>query len=130
MEDHPDKFVVIFAGYTNEMKQMLDTNPGFRSRIKEYVFFPDYDANDLREIAIVMAGQKGFVIEADAFDNFDRRMEKERKLSSWGNGRTVRNVIEESINNHAYNFENGNIDKQNKFKLMDCDVSVELPKRI
>lgn len=130
MEDHPDKFIVIFAGYTNEMKQMLDTNPGFRSRIKEYVFFPDYDANDLREIAIVMAGQKGFVIEADAFDNFDRRMEKERKLSSWGNGRTVRNVIEESINNHAYNFENGNIDKQNKFKLMDCDVSVELPKRI
>lgn len=130
MEDHPDKFVAIFAGYTNEMKQMLDTNPGFRSRIKEYVFFPDYDSGDLREIAISIAGQKGFCIDSEAISNFDMRIEKEKKLPSWGNGRTVRNVIEESINNHAYNYESGIIDKNDKYKLLDCDVSVNLPKRI
>lgn len=130
MEDNADKFVVIFAGYTNDMKKMLDTNSGLRSRIKEYIYFPDYDISDLRLIAIMIAGEKGFSISAEAFDNFDLRMAEERKQVSWGNGRTVRNVIEESINTHAYNFTAGSVEKKDSFKLLDCDISIKLPKRI
>lgn len=130
MEDRPDDFVAIFAGYTDEMQQMLNTNPGFRSRIKEYVYFPDYDAGDLREIAITMAGNKGFSISADAFFNFDRRMQIEHSIPSWGNARTVRNVIEESINNHAYNYESGIHDKKDKYILTEEDIEINPPKRI
>lgn len=130
MEDHPDKFVAIFAGYTDEMKEMLDTNPGFRSRIKEYIFFPDYDAADLREIAIKMAGEKGFAISAEGFQNFDARMVHERKFSSWGNGRTVRNVVEESVNNHAFNYEQGLVSKNDKYTLTEADIEKVPPKRI
>ena len=43
MEDNRDKFILIIAGYTNEMKMLIDQNPGFESRIKEYLDFPDYD---------------------------------------------------------------------------------------
>lgn len=130
MEDHPDKFVAIFAGYTDEMREMLDTNPGFRSRIKEYIQFPDYEAADLREIAIKMAGEKGFAINAEAFQNFDHRMVQEKKLSSWGNGRTVRNVIEEAVNNHAFNYEQGLVSKSDKYTLTEADIDRVPPKRI
>lgn len=130
MEDNPNKYIVIFAGYTNEMKKMLDANPGFRSRIKNYIFFPDYNMVELREIAIFMAGNKGFSISPEAFYNFDKRIEAEMKLSSWGNGRTVRNIIEESINNHAYNYENGSIANDKKYIISEEDINPVPPKRI
>lgn len=42
MEDNKERFVCILAGYTKEMDKMLDSNTGFKSRIKEYINFPDY----------------------------------------------------------------------------------------
>ena len=36
MEDYRGRFVLIMAGYTNEMRVLLESNPGFESRIKEY----------------------------------------------------------------------------------------------
>ena len=121
MEDNRDKFVCILAGYKGEMKDLLDVNPGFRSRIKTYIEFPDYNETDLRDIALNMANQKGFVIDSEGIDAILIRLAKERELDTWGNARTVRNVLEESINNHALRVVNEG--EKDRYTLKAEDIS-------
>ena len=47
MEDNRDKFILILAGYTNEMKDLIRSNTGFASRVKEYLDFPDYNEQEM-----------------------------------------------------------------------------------
>lgn len=125
MEDHRDKFVVILAGYSGPMGKMLETNPGFKSRIKEYLDFPDYSQPELLEIFKRMAKGKGFEVDGSCDKPLTLRFGMERSLSSWGNARTVRNVLEETIDKHAVNFVKGKIEKEDKYKLFGIDVCTE-----
>lgn len=123
MEDNRDKFTVILAGYKNDMKRLVDTNEGFKSRIKEYLEFPDYSVEEMKQIFENMAHSSNFVVSEEAMLNFEIRANKEKNLLSFGNGRTVRNVLDESIDRHALNYGRGEIDKEKKFVLCGCDIS-------
>ena len=125
MEDRRGQFVVILAGYTQEMKDMLDSNPGFRSRIKEYLDFPDYNDEELLTIFVKMAKEKKFDTSniGGLTEVFSERMKKERALPSWGNARTVRNVLEEAIDHHAYRCTKGEVDKKDRYVLSEKDIS-------
>ena len=139
MEDNRDKLTVIIAGYKNDIRRLLDSNEGFKSRIKEYLEFSDYNTYEMKQIFEAMAHSEGYVVSGEAMENFEVRCEAERRLSSFGNGRTARSVLEESIDRHALNYgsgnlyrtlvdEQGNVQKvtdpaQNKFVLCGCDVS-------
>lgn len=146
MEDNRDKLTVIIAGYKNDIKRLLDSNEGFKSRIKEYLEFSDYNTDEMKQIFESMAHSKGFAVSAEAMDNFEIRCERERKLSSFGNGRTARSILEETIDRHAVNYgkdvlsrtiinEDGMEDKitdktQNRFILCGCDVSTQPNKAV
>ncbi len=129
MEDNRDKFIVILAGYTKEMKEFLSLNSGFESRIKEYIIFPDYNEVELQEIFSAMAREKNFVISYEAIERFGVRMSKERRIPSFGNGRTVRNVLDEAIDRHALNYRRGKIEEKDKYVLCDIDISTELNRK-
>ena len=58
MEDHRHDLAVIVAGYPDEMRQFIDSNPGLRSRFTHYIDFPDYTAAELVEVF------QGFAAEA------------------------------------------------------------------
>ena len=122
MEDNRDRFILIMAGYTNDMRCLLDANPGFESRIKEYIDFPDYNMKEMHLILRMMAKEQGFTVSDGAYDAFDDRMQKERNLRSYGNARTIRNVLDESLDRHALNFMNKKISKEDKFTLCECDI--------
>ena len=47
MEDDRDRLVVIVAGYTDEMKKFINSNPGLQSRFNRYINFPDYASAEL-----------------------------------------------------------------------------------
>lgn len=126
MEDHRDRFILILAGYTGEMQILLNANPGFESRIKEYLDFPDYSAEEMREIFVLMAKQNGFTVAPDALESFDERVAKERRLRSFGNARTARNILDESIDHHSLNFVDGKLDKKDRYCLRGMDISREL----
>ena len=104
MEDHRGQFVVILAGYTDEMKQLLSLNPGFTSRIKEYLFFPDYTDEEMRQIFEFMAKKQGFSVDSHAWDAFDERVNRERRTEQFANARTARNILTESVDRHSLNF--------------------------
>lgn len=145
MEDNRDKFTVILAGYKNDMKRLLDENEGFKSKIKEYLEFPDYSTSEMKDIFQSMAHEKGYIVSQEALENFEIRCDRERRLSSFGNGRTARNILDECLDRHALNYGqdllsrkaivNGEeqiiTDKsQNKFVLCGCDVSTSPNKNV
>ncbi|MBO4666119.1 MAG: AAA family ATPase, partial [Paludibacteraceae bacterium] len=50
MEDYRERLIVILAGYTENMKDFIASNPGLQSRFSRYIDFPDYTAAELLQI--------------------------------------------------------------------------------
>ena len=123
MEDNRDKFILIIAGYTDEIKRLMKSNPGFTSRFKDFIEFPDYTEDELAQLFTMMVYEKGLCVTTEALDNFRERIRIEKKRPAFGNGRTVRNIVEESIDMHAYHVKTGKLSQEDKFKLTDMDVS-------
>jgi stage V sporulation protein K len=99
MENRRDNFVVIFAGYTDQMKSFLKVNPGLKSRVPNVIEFPDYAADELAQVFKKFAEDSKFLVTPDALDrlksNF-KKMDKET-IRRFGNARGVRNVFEDSL---------------------------------
>ncbi len=49
MENHRDELI---CWYSRHMQALLSSNPGFKSRIGEEIYFPDYSEEELLEIQI------------------------------------------------------------------------------
>ena len=95
--DIRDSTIIIFAGYKEEMKQFIDSNPGLKSRIGFYFDFPDYTTDELIEIAKIQASNCDFILEQGYLDKLRETIEKSRNAKDFGNGRFVRNIFEKSV---------------------------------
>lgn len=99
MEDDRDRLVVILAGYTNDMKRFIDSNPGLQSRFNRYIEFQDYSAEELFDIFELNANKYEYTLSAAATlllkDTFNKAVLKKDK--NFGNGRYVRNLFEKVI---------------------------------
>lgn len=124
MENYRKDFVVILAGYTKEMEMLINSNEGFRSRIRYFLNFPDYSLDELWQIFIKMSNSKGFAVEDDVKDVFTSYMLEEMQNKNYGNARTVRTVLDKAIDNHSVNFIDGIINKNDKFRLVKADLPV------
>ena len=96
MENHREDVVVIFAGYPDKMEGFLQKNPGLRSRIAFHIPFEDYSASDLCGIAKLIAKKKGLKLSVDALEKMEGIFEEARKEEDFGNGRFVRNLLEQA----------------------------------
>ena len=103
MEDYRDNLVVIFAGYTKEMQDFLDSNSGIVSRIGYTMEFEDYTNDELKQIFTGMVTKAGFILEDGAIDEVERLINENRETKNFGNARFVRNVFEKTVINHAAN---------------------------
>lgn len=121
MEDQRGKFVLIIAGYTAEMKQLIEKNPGFESRIKDYLFFPDFDADEMRQILKYMAKKSNFTVDERSFSEFDKLVLRERSSKSFGNARTVRNILDKAIDKHALHLSTGQAPAGKRYVLLPED---------
>lgn len=128
MEDMRGQFVLILAGYTEPMANLLSSNPGFRSRIKDYLEFPDYTVDEAEDIFKSMAKGAGLRISKEGMDKFRERYEVELTKADFGNARTVRNILDEAISKHALRLTR---DKKAKTNLItSADISGESRKII
>ena len=96
MENHREDVIVIFAGYPDKMEGFLNKNPGLRSRIAFHVPFDDYEADELCDIARLIAKKKGLRLTDDACERITRVCASARAERDFGNGRFVRNIIEKA----------------------------------
>lgn len=128
MEDMRGQFVLILAGYTEPMANLLSSNPGFRSRIKDYLEFPDYTVDEAEDIFKSMAKGAGLRISKEGIEKFRERYEVELTKADFGNARTVRNILDEAISKHALRLTR---DKKAKTNLItSADISGESRKII
>ena len=99
MEDDRDRLVVILAGYTNEIEQFIDSNPGLRSRFNRYIHFDDYTAEELYEIFCLQVKKSEYVLAEDASQYLKERLAAvvADKPKDFGNARYVRNLFEKTI---------------------------------
>ena len=103
MEDDRDKLVVIIAGYTNEMKRFIDSNPGLQSRFNRYINFPDYTSAELTDIFKMYMKKNQYTLVPDAESYLKERFDYvvAHKDRNFGNARFARNVFEKSIQQQA-----------------------------
>ena len=103
MEDDRDKLVVIIAGYPQEMKRFIESNPGLKSRFNRYINFPDYTAAELLDIFKLYMRKNEYTMNAETERYLFNRLEYivEHKDRNFGNARYVRNVFEKVIQNQA-----------------------------
>lgn len=94
-------WMLILAGYRDEMLRLFDMNPGLRSRIPEanIYTFDDFSESELMEIADRWFKKNQYNLTADAREALVTRLSSDyaARDRSFGNARHVVNLIQTSI---------------------------------
>lgn len=126
MEDDRDNLVVIVAGYTNEMKTFINSNPGLQSRFNRYIEFPDYNADELFEMYGRNLKKYDMKLDDDASEYLQEHLNMvvQRKNRNFGNGRYVRNIFEKTLTAQANRLaaNSGTISKEQLSRITLDDV--------
>lgn len=105
MENHRDDFCVILAGYSKNMEELLNTNPGLASRLPYEITFPNYTREELAEIFMALVENR-FACEEDLRETvehfFSTIPDSVMEDESFGNARVVRNLFERVWGKAAY----------------------------
>lgn len=104
MEDKQHEFILILAGYSNEMEYFLTLNPGLHSRFPLVVDFPDYSIDQLMEIAQLMLKEREYTLSHEAERRLREHLTWIKALlihNTFSNGRYIRNIIEKTIRSQS-----------------------------
>jgi Cdc6-like AAA superfamily ATPase len=101
MENRREDTIVILAGYPEQMKELLEWNPGMKSRIAFHVSFDDYTEEELLDITKLIAKERGMLLDKDAEEKLLGIYAEARLDKGFGNGRFSRNMLEMAKFNQA-----------------------------
>ncbi len=101
MEDLRGELVVVLTGYPDEMQELLDVNPGMRSRLARTIEFADYTDSELLRILSGMVRSARYELDPATRQELVERIDSVQRGRSFGNGRWVRNVFEQMLLEHA-----------------------------
>ena len=101
MEDHRDDFVVIAAGYPDEMEEFVSSNPGLRSRFPKTIRFADYTSEELLQIFEGMCDENRYRLTPTAQRKVLAYFEAQPRDKGFGNGRLARNLFEAAVARQA-----------------------------
>jgi AAA+ superfamily predicted ATPase len=103
MEDHREDLVVIVAGYASLMPRFIDSNPGLKSRFNKYLYFEDYNGDQLYEIFKGRVERSDYCLTEDASQAVKEHLQElyEDRDDNFGNARDVRNLFEKIVSHQA-----------------------------
>ena len=100
MEDNRDDIMIIFAGYTKEMEQFLQTNPGLKSRVPNTFIFEDYSDDEIVQLGKSFLAKGGYKLENS--DYYAQHVKRAYDVSlDKSNGRWIRNLNEKLVKTFA-----------------------------
>ena len=129
MENRKDDVIVILAGYSDKMKQFINSNPGLRSRIAFTVQFDDYNTDQLISILRLFTQKTGYQLEQDSLKKVREIVEQAKQEKHFGNGRYIRNLFEKAVMNQSTRLlsESGNSKETiNTLKAQDFTYQEEV----
>jgi len=123
MEDDRGKFLVIAAGYTNEMKDFIASNPGMKSRFTKTFYFEDYTPDELLKIAqfSVKKLKLEFTNEAESALKTHFNIIYAKRDKHFGNARIVRTLIEKIRKKQLLRIADESTE-ENKDKIVLTDI--------
>ena len=129
MEDNKGKFIVIAAGYTDEMKKFIESNPGMKSRFSKIFEFEDYTPDELIEVAKKLFKSKNLTLDKKAEEKLRLYlMEQYRNRDkTFGNVRLVRNIVEKTQQQHLLRLADLTPDEREKIPQNLVTVEDILP---
>lgn len=98
-KEYGGKFAVILAGYPDEMRVFLDANPGLRSRFPQsnLIHLPNYSNEELINIAEKIASENDYILTEEAKVEINHLLDQQRVDDTFGNARSVRNIVLDAI---------------------------------
>jgi len=125
MEDHRSEFGLIAAGYTQNMTDFLESNPGLKSRFDNHFVFEDFSEGELWEIAKTMYLKKGVVPDKKAADHLKSYITflYTTRDKFFGNARSMRKIVEKSTRNHELRM--ADLGKRQRTKKMMSIITFE-----
>ena len=130
LEDDRGKFICIVAGYTDQMHDFIDTNPGLKSRFTQTIHFDDYTPDELTEIFINLAKGKNFTIDDETRGAVHRQFEQLylRRDKNFGNAREARRIFDQAVEKQSQRLISlmGNPDfkDDDMYKIIAADLEV------
>ena len=101
MENHREDLVVMFAGYSAEMDEFLQGNPGLMSRVGFRLEFDPYNDDELWNIIDLLALDAGYLIADDTRHAAKQAFGSKRAMPHFGNARAARKLLDDMITHHA-----------------------------
>jgi Holliday junction resolvasome RuvABC ATP-dependent DNA helicase subunit len=101
MEDHRDDLAIVAAGYPTEMQELIETNPGLKSRFTRTITFPDYTDDELVSIFDGLCNANEYNPSDDAMARVCQLIGAEPRTRGFGNARFVRNLFETAVSHQA-----------------------------
>jgi SpoVK/Ycf46/Vps4 family AAA+-type ATPase len=101
IEDHRDDIVVIVTGYTQEMADFINSNPGLESRFPKTIHFPDYSNDELIAIFTSLCKKNAYQLDDAAEASVRHYFEQQARDKGFGNARLARNLFEAAVARQA-----------------------------
>jgi len=120
LEDDQGKFICIVAGYTKEMGEFIDANPGLKSRFTKWINFPDYQPDELSTIFKKMVKGAEYKLEQETEEWLGKFFKNvyAGKDKNFGNAREVRNIFQAALQRQSSRI--ANTKRENPSAIIDA----------
>ena len=136
LEDDRGKFICIVAGYTDNMHDFIDTNPGLKSRFTQTIHFEDYTPDELTQIFINLASSKKFTVDEETRGAIHRQFEQLylRRDKNFGNAREARRIFDQAVERQSQRLitemNNPNFTNEDMYRITVADLAVGQSEKI
>ncbi len=131
LEDDRGKFICIVAGYTDNMHDFIDANPGLKSRFTQTIHFDDYTPDELTQIFLNLAKGKNFTVDEETQATIHRQFEQLylRRDKNFGNAREARRIFDQAVEKQSQRLVTmmGTPDfkEEDMYRITSADLEVE-----
>ena len=119
MEDYRESIVIIFAGYSKEMKEFLSLNSGLQSRVPNKFYFEDYTVDELVKIGLSSLDKFAYKVDEQLY--YQVVENNYNKSNDHSNGRWIRNFNEKLIRIMSQRISSTNEDDVNTITIEDLE---------
>lgn len=131
MENYRGRFALIVAGYPDEMRQFVESNPGLRSRFDQFWHFRDYTNEELVAIVDRYAAKNDYVLEAGCKERLLEVFSAVSRDKFFGNARLAREVFHTMKRLHAVRvLAQGLSSRNDLMKLVPYDIQFDSQKQV
>jgi len=136
LEDDRGKFICIVAGYTDQMHDFIDTNPGLKSRFTQTIHFDDYTPDELTEIFINLAKGKNFTVDDTTREAVHRQFEQLylRRDKNFGNAREARRIFDAAVEKQSQRLmaevNNPDFKDEDMYRITEADLAVQQSEKV